>query len=369
MKYTKDEFIEKAKRIHNEKYDYSKVKYKNISTKVFIICKKHGVFAQRPVNHLSGRGCQKCGNQKMKKTNSFSKEEFIKRAQSIHGKYYNYEKVLYINNCTKIIIECPKHGFFSQFPNGHMIGQQCPKCSIEDSRGNTEQFIQKAIKIHENRYDYSKVKYSLSKNKIDIICNTHGIFIQRASHHLLGRGCPKCFTDSCRSTIEDFISKAIEVHGDLYDYSKVNYIQNKTKVQIICKKHKEFEQAPTDHLSGKGCPVCRSSVLEKTTQKILNEFHIIYERQKRFDKCRYILPLVFDFYLPDHNAAIECQGVQHYQSSEYWGGKGAFLTGKIRDMIKSNYCHREGIKLIEIPYWDNKEKNIKDIISKVILTA
>lgn len=191
-----EQFIEKAKKVHEDKYDYSKVEYVNPKTKVCIICSEHGEFWQKPYNHLNGQGCSKCRygmlSNKYKKTT----EQFIEEAKKVHGDKYDYSKVNY-NLCQdKVIIICPKHGEFKQRPLSHIQGQGCPHCYNESKIGKyvlgNDNFIKKARKIHGNKYDYSKVKYTLTRNKVIIICPKHGEFEQTPEGHLQGKGCPMC---------------------------------------------------------------------------------------------------------------------------------------------------------------------------------
>ena len=166
---TTEQFIEEAKQIHDDKYDYSKVKYINNRTKITIICSIHREFEQNPGKHLSGQGCAKCGGT-VKKTTG----QFIEEAKKIHRNKYNYSRVEYIDNRTKIIIICFVHGEFEQVPKSHLKGSGCSTCGIiERSKkrsSNSEQFIKKAKQIHGDRYDYGKVEYKNSKSKFCIIC-------------------------------------------------------------------------------------------------------------------------------------------------------------------------------------------------------
>jgi rubrerythrin len=124
MKFTKDDFIRSARKVHGDKYDYSKVVYKNNKTDVCIICPIHGEFYQTPNSHLKGRGCPICGG-----TKKSTKEDFIIKAKQVHGDKYDYSKVVYVNNQIKVCIICPIHGEFYQTPKNHLSGQGCPKCS------------------------------------------------------------------------------------------------------------------------------------------------------------------------------------------------------------------------------------------------
>ena len=206
-----ENFINKAKQIHGDKYDYSKVEYVNNHTKVCIICPKHGEFWQEPRHHLSKHGCPMCGKENSDRKQSLTLNEFIEKSKQIHNGKYIYDKVNYVNLKTKVCIICPKHGEFWQAPHSHLRGQGCPKCGRINY--DTTTFIQKANIIHNNKYDYSQTRYVNSHCKVTIICKEHGIFEQRASAHLLGQGCPKC--GNIMSKAEDEIMellKGLECH-------------------------------------------------------------------------------------------------------------------------------------------------------------
>ena len=185
-----------------------------------------------------------------------TKEEFIAKAKLVHGDKYDYSKVEYVGALTKVCIICPKHGEFCQEANSHLRGQGCPKCKSKKQTCTTDEFIAKAKKIHGDKYDYSKVNYVNNYTKVCIICHEHGEFWQTPGAHLRGQGCPKCKSKKQTCTTDEFIAKAKKIHGDKYDYSKVEYVNRKTKVCIICPKHGEFWQTPSAHLRGQGCPKC-----------------------------------------------------------------------------------------------------------------
>lgn len=185
-KLTTGEFIEKAKRVHGDRYDYSRVEYKEAIGKVCIICPEHGEFWQAAREHYGGAGCQKCIG-KAKHT----VESFVQKAKEIHGDKYDYSKIEYKNSKEKVCIICPKHGEFCQTPNAHLRGSGCPKCAKNVSL-TTQTFIKKAKEIHGGKYDYSKAEYKRSSDMALIICPEHGEFWQRPYCHLQGDGCPKC---------------------------------------------------------------------------------------------------------------------------------------------------------------------------------
>ena len=252
QKLTNQQFIDRANKIHNFKYDYSKVEYINSKTKVKIICPQHGEFLQNPSSHLEKRNCIKCTN------NIPTIQEFIDKANKIHNNKYNYSKTNYINNYTKIIIICKKHGEFLQTPHSHLNKNGCPACG-GNKKLSIKKFIKRANQTHNFKYDYSKVKYKNVNNKIIIICPTHGEFLQIIYDHLTGKGCINCRIEKSILTNQQFIDKANKIHKNKYDYSKTNYIRSNMKTIIICKKHGKFSQTPNSHLQGKGCFKCSRS--------------------------------------------------------------------------------------------------------------
>lgn len=129
VRLTKEEFIEKARKVHGDKYDYSKVEYVNAHTRVCIICLEHGEFWQTPTNHLNGNGCPKCKLEKLSKLFSSNIEEFSKKGTIVHNGKYTYKMSDYVNNSTPLLITCPIHGEFWQLPHNHLQGKGCPKCN------------------------------------------------------------------------------------------------------------------------------------------------------------------------------------------------------------------------------------------------
>ena len=358
-KKTKEEFIKDAREEHGDKYDYSKVEYVNNKTKVCIICPEpeHGEFWQRPSNHLKGIGCQKCGVENRSKKRTSTKEDFIKKARSKHSNKYDYSKVKYVNCMSNVCIICPEHGEFWQRPSNHLRGQGCPKCNGTCVL-NKENFIKKAHEKHGDKYDYSKVDYVNNHTKVCISCSKpgHGEFWQKPNGHLGGKGCPKCKGDKLResktSTKEKFIEKSRKAHGDKYDYSNVDYVNSYTKVRIICPKHGEFWQKPADHTISVGCPKCNLSHLERSVMNYLDEHEITYDYQKRF---KWLGKQSLDFYLPNYNVGIECQGRQHFEAVDYFGGNETFKQTLERDKRKKALCEKHGIKLLyfgNVPNYD-----------------
>jgi len=343
-----DNFIIKAKKIHGDKYDYSFIKYINKNTKVKIICSQHGVFEQTPDSHINGKsGCPICyGNYKPKT------QEYINKVKKLHNCKFDYSLTSYINKYSKIEVICPNHGVFKITASHHAKGIGCSKCSKTHHYTN-EEFIEKAIKAHNNEFNYSLCNYINANTKVKIVCPKHGIFEQVASVHLNGRGCPICTNEKRHLTTDDFTNKSIEIHGNKYDYSKVKYEKNREKVIITCKKHGDFTQTPHSHLKGQGCPICKESKGEKEIADFLLKHNIKAIREHKFTNCKNINPLPFDFYLPDLNICIEFNGEQHYKPMEYFGGVKSFKLQKEKDNIKKEYCINKNINLITIKFNEN----------------
>ena len=321
-KNTKEFFIDRATKKHNGKYDYSKVEYVNSSVPVCIICPDHGEFWQTPHNHLNSTGCKKCKSNKHLGVKD-SLESFIEKAHKIHGDKYDYSKVEYVNSTTPVCIICPDHGEFWQTPSSHLQNRGCNRCSKK--MYDTESFIDIAHKIHGDKYDYSKVEYVNSTTPVCIICPEHGEFWQTPSNHtnkIHPKGCDKCnrlkHSNDEKISKEEFIERARKIHSDKYDYSKVEYVNFHTKICIICPEHGEFWQTPSHHLRNEGCPICNFSKLELDIENFCKNNNIKYISQYNPNwakKYRY------DFYLPDYNTIIECQGIQHYKPVDF-AGKG-----------------------------------------------
>lgn len=349
-KITKDEFISRSNTIHGNKYNYENINYINTQTKILINCKLHGNFEQLPNAHLRGQGCPKCNG-----GIRYNLQDFKEKSNKVHNNKYDYSKSIYISSNTPIDIICKIHGKFKQLPNNHISGQGCPKCNGKSL--NKNEIIEKLNNIHNNKYDYSLSIFKGSQNNIKIICQSHGVFKQKLSNHLnLKQGCPIC-AGVKNSNTKEFIRKSIKIHGTLYDYKKVEYKNAKTNVKIRCKKHGEFQQQPSKHLSGQGCPICKLSKGELKIVKILEKYDIKYQSQKKFSD----ISLVFDFYISEKNTCIEFDGIQHFKPINHFGGKKAFEEQKIRDNKKDEYCLRNNIHLLRIPYYvDDIESIIID---------
>lgn len=288
---------------------------------------------------------------------------FISEANDIHNNKYDYSKVIYTNRNNKVVIICPIHGDFEQTPNGHLKGYGCNSCGRERTKMPEHEFINRSKIIHGDFYDYSNLNYNGSSKPVTIKCPLHGIFKQRARNHLEGCGCKQCSLDKVSKDFSDdtetFIKKSILIHGNKYDYSKVEYIDNDTKVKIICSKHGIFEQYPGNHKAGNRCPSCVISKGEEVILNFLLENKIDFIPQYKFVDCKDKRPLPFDFYLPKYNTCVEYNGRQHFEVIEVWGGIHALEDRRKKDKIKYEYCEKKGINLLTITHEE------KDILKKI----
>jgi hypothetical protein len=303
------------------------------------------------------------------KDSEYFRDKFIKKSIERHGDKYNYEKVIYINSLTKVEIICGIHGSFFVRPDAHVRKVGCPVCN-GGIKYDLNNFINKATWKHNGFYDYSEVVYKNSITKIKIKCPNHGVFEMTPSAHLIGSGCSDC-SGVKKKDNNIFISQSISKHGYKYDYSLVEYKNNRKKVSILCKEHGLFEQAPKDHINGSGCPKCSNfSVGERLIEEILKDIGLDYNKEKKFDNCvgEFNNRLPFDFHIPDLNLIIEFDGRQHYESVEKFGGEEYLHRIKINDKIKNDWCFKNNIDIIRINYKQVNEgiENIIDYIQNKI---
>ena len=338
-----ENLIERGNIIFNNKYDYSLFKYINNKTKGIIICPIHGKFEKRPDVHLiQKQGCPRCS-----KVNNY--EDFLVKSNKIHKNSYEYEEFIWKSSKTYINIYCKNHkGFFNMRINDHLNGTGCSICNRNVLTNNI--FYNNIHKIHNYKYDYSKLNFRIGSDIGIIICPIHGEFKQIVTEHYNGCGCPKCVGKN--KTTDEFIKESNLIHNNKYMYP-VDYISSSIKIKIICPIHSEFRQTPNKHLSGQGCPKCKESKGEKQITKILNEKNIQYETQKTFEGCKYKGLLKFDFYLPNINTCIEFDGEQHFRNFKFEKTDEKLKIRQLRDKIKTDYCEDNNIRLIRIKYNDN----------------
>lgn len=353
--FVKEGFVLKAQKVHGNKYSYKKVVYVNSLTKVRIFCNScQKYFQQTPSVHTNAKaGCPVCGQKSSNSKKFLSCDEFEKRAKKIHkGKYKYFQD--YKHGRVKIKIKCSKHGVFKQLPYSHLQGKGCPKCGREIFSSDYKRFEEKASKIHDKKYSYFQ-DYQHNRKEVKMFCPEHGVFYQKPFRHLQGKGCIKCGNERITKTKWQFLEDAERIHGGVYDYSLVEYVNANTKIKSVCPKHGTFEQIPRSHLSGQGCPTCCTY---KTELEVLNLASKVF--RLKFLKVR--LPelqgLELDAYNKSKKLAFEYNGEGHYLRCS---GNGHFLKREViksaqkRDKKKRRLCKKLGIRLICVPYFEWKK--------------
>lgn len=204
---SQEDFLERVRKIHGQRYDYSKTLYKRASEKVVIACHNHGDFHISPRSHMAGHGCQKCGAEKVMDSITKTTKEFVTEAAIKHKGKYDYSRVKYVNGATHVEIICPIHGPFSTPASGHLFGKECYKCSRKTASSkmfsSTKDFIKSARKIYERQFDYSLVDYKNCMAPVKIICKEHGEFLLSPKRHLGGAGCRLCWHDKCHGFLKE----------------------------------------------------------------------------------------------------------------------------------------------------------------------
>ena len=299
-----------------------------------------------------------------------TKNEFIKKAKSIHGNKYNYEYIPdNINLKEKIILECI-HGKFEKLSSCHLYKKSgCSKCHHDKINPKSNDFFKNCKIKHSSLYIYDEKSFISMKKPIVFYCKIHGINNQMAYNHLNGQGCNKCAKNKRNLTTEDFIKKSIEIHKDKYNYSNSIYINTKTKIEIICPYHGSYFTIANNHLHKNkyGCPMCDKSKGEIEVENILNKHKISYKPQFTFPDLKYKKRLRFDFGISKNNelkCLIEFNGKQHYKFNAFFHKTAEkFEASKIRDQLKIDYCFKNNIPLHIIRYDDEVKYKLGEIFN------
>lgn len=392
-------FIEKSKKIHGDNFNYSKFEYSGCRHKSILICNTCKTeFLTTPSNNLTGSGCKRCSEidrgfkvstQKLKRKypdwkfdfcnyiNSDSLIEYTCNNQ--HSGVSNYRNMIRFNVC----LECRKFGNFRHkidkisskgleiinFEGSSKIVCRCTEC------GHTmiEKFDSYLYENFKCRYCIllkesdllSSGKIKLLKigtcGKLHLQCDKGHIYVQERGNLLSGKGCNSCRKEKITYKKEDVFETLKSLHGGSYVYDEDSYTTVNQNINITCKKGHVFSQKVSNHLQGKGCPICRESFGERMISKYLETKKIEFVRQKKFNDCKHITHLPFDFYLPDFNLCIEYDGIQHHKPIRVFGGIEGFEKTKIRDTKKNEYCRNNNIKLVRISYHDDIEQKLNCI--------
>lgn len=389
MKKTQfSDLIKQFRSVHGNTYDYTESVFINVDTPITVICPKHGAFYPTPYNHRKGSGCRRCGVRialtKRTGTNRPKNQtEVINEFKNVHGDRYDYSRVVYNGADVPVEVICPEHGSFFPTPVWHKKRTGCPHCSrfsytiVKGTRKKkvksahtTERFIIDSRKIHGDRYDYSRVHYVDNQTKVTISCRIHGDFSQLpADHRYNGSGCPSCGRyqagQARKHSTRTFITKASRIHGTKYDYSKTLYRGDSEKVEIICRRHGSFWQKATNHLNNRnGCPRCSSKV-SRASQEWLDSMGV-----PNLPSTREVYGLI-----PGRRFAVDGYDPRTRTVYEFWGDfahgnpnrykpteinpKYKCTFGELyrKTMEKRYLFEQEGFNIIEI--WESEWKHNK----------
>lgn len=363
LRWTLERFLERAKEIHGPKFDYSFISEKHINgreSKVPIKCNQCNCSWSPSINNHINRqsGCPDCSGNVV-----WTLGRFLRRAKEIHGDQFDYSCIVdgdIVNHESRINIKCITCSYqWSPSIDNHISARSgCPNCS-----GNAQwtlcRFLVCAEKVHGNRFDYSLITgiHNMdSGSKVPIICKTCKYkWSPMINNHINKRsGCPSC-SNKARWTIERFLSRAIRVHHDLYDYSLItsdDITSKESRILIICKTCK-YKWSPTlhSHINNKtGCPVCKSSYGEKECKYILDECNLEYDREvilPELPNSRYDFAFVHE----DHLYFLEFDGIQHFENVPHFHkSNDEFLIRQENDRVKTSIALKRGSTIIRIDY-------------------
>ncbi len=378
-------FIRKGLKRWGDKYKYTKTKFIDKYTLVTIWCPIHGFFEKRAGEFLLQRttcGCPKCSIELRTSKNTKTREEFISQSLMRWGSKFDYSKVIYVNSDTPVEIICPIHGSFLIRPRLFLSMREnnfgCPSCGRDSTRkklmSNTKSFVLKAIKKFGNKFSYDKVDYVDENTPVIITCKEHGDFLKTPREFFNSLyGCPICSnklkSEQLRLDREEFINRAIEVHGPLYCYDYVDYKGLTVPVKIFDPQRNEyFYQKPTVHLNGSGNPKRTLSRGEQLVMTWIEELGYDYDPQYKV-----VIPNIglirvdFCLYFKNIPIFIEYNGRQHYESVPRFENRRSFKDQVKRDVGLIDYCNINHIKLIMIPYTISGYTNISDFLTKTII--
>ena len=317
-------FIQKAKDIHGDRYDYSKVEYKNTHTKVEVLCPTHGSFFPRPMDHVNKQsGCPECSGRKRRTTKTF-----IEDAKTIHGNKYDYSQAMFTNFDTKLTIICKQHGTFNMTPRAHLVSKQgCCMCGRERI-GNIKRkplglFVEQASTVHNNKYDYSLVTYKNNKTKITILCPEHGQFQQPPDNHLSGQGCPTCgkaLKGGTGSYSHEYFSNNPNqklIPGVLYVAEITNHKDHFLKIGITCNDLK------TRYASKKPASMRIIPIVEHQTT-------------------------LFDAFLQEQHLLVILKPYRYFPNNKFGGYTECFkVTNEVKDILDQHFQLNNGTTTIK----------------------
>lgn len=346
---TKEEWVSKAVSIHGDKYDYSNTEYLGSMKKLEIFCRScNKIFKQYGNDHTSKKaGCPYC-----KGVAKLTTEEFISRSTEIHKGKFDYSKSVYVNSDTLLTVTCPTHGDIQVKPHGHLRGHDCDKCS-KTYKLTTEEFVRRSKDKFGDKFDYSETEYVDMDTNLTLICRQNGRFLVTPRSHF---SCTSGYNLEFRqkyvgeipnssqdlhnkpamvknwkpASLEHFVARSKEAHGEKYLYHKVEYSSNKRNVMITCPIHGDFLQHPHNHYSGSGCPKCFAAKGASKQEEILaSNLSGVIRHDNSFG-------VELDLLIPEHNVAVEVNGIYFHSDR---------IPNKNRHSRKTKVCLDAGVKL------------------------
>lgn len=375
MKKTKWNYDLVKKFVENEGYNLISESYTKIEDKMIFKCDKGHIFEMKFNNFKNGNRCRKCRTLSRMK---YSETEVRRMLQ-----YEGYELLSsYTSLVSPIMVKCPNGHInqilFQSFENGH----RCKNCSeseknpmfdnlkksdLKFSCGNKKLTLEQA-KERANTIGFLIVDnyFNGIKSNVNFKCDKGHIFNSRFDGVIRRKKCPVC-SENKKTFSYKYVSDYIKSNGDTLVSKQYTGINDKLEIKcnnghLYKVSFHSFRHANTR------CPICYQTKGENKIYNFLRKNEILNIQQHKFDDCKNIRPLPFDFYIPSFNICIEYDGIQHFEIVDYFGGFDGFVETKIRDTIKNEYCENNNIKLIRIPYWDfdniehilRKELNIKN---------
>ena len=358
---TKEKFIERSKQLFGNIFDYSKIEHINNNKQYVSLVFNKKVYNVRVCNHLNGVLPRDIRSFLQRNT---KKEDFkIKALALIRDKYgekYTINEKTLKNKNEPIELCCKKHGTFKRKLDSLLKGHECDRCLWEEGNfkfcnfnHNKEAFIQHSKILYGDRFNYDNMLFKEDNDKLLIECKKHGVFLTTKQKHNNEKygGCKLCANEAIakskiKGTKSDFIDNAKKLYDSFYSYSNVEWNGMTSEVEIICPKHGSFFMTPSNHLNGKICPKCKSSKLEQKMMTFLfkNNINFIHNINKKHFKWLGLQRL--DFYLPDYNTAIECQGRQHFMLIEQYNEKDKLEKQIKLDAEKKKKCEDNNVRLL-----------------------
>lgn len=354
------DFIARAVLVHGERYDYSGTVYNGMKKSLTVLCREHGEFKQQAWSHINGQGCPECGKVQRGVSNRMSHARYISLVTAVHGNEYDLSRISYTRINEKIEVRCHLHGPFYPTANNFLHRKSgCPSCARERvgviSRKPELEYIKQAVELHGERFTYSGVEYKHGQAYLKVVCPEHGEFTQLAQDHLKGVGCSKCSRHVFDT--QSFITSATAVHNGRYKYESVEYTGSTAKVTINCDIHGTFDQTPNMHVNeSQGCPRC-AGVGPSKGQLEVAEFLKAHTRVVVGHK---IGRKELDIYLPECGLAVEYHGLIWHSS--------LYQKDVTRDYKKHQLAAEAGIRVIHIyaDEWEFKKQQVSNLLAAAI---